>query len=81
MTAETNKIKQKSLEEIHNRALEEAEAAIKHPYVFRKPIKSVAVIGAGSSGVSYFLYLLLSGVVIFTFFVIVTISKTFKRLR
>lgn len=45
----------KTLEETIKMSIEEAEEALKHPYVFKKPIKNVAVIGAGPSGVSYFM--------------------------
>lgn len=49
------KHEKKTLEETVQLSLAEAEEALKHPFVFKKPIKNVAVIGAGPSGVSDFL--------------------------
>lgn len=42
-----------TLEEVINYSLEEAEEALNNPYQFKHPIKNVAVIGAGPSGVKY----------------------------
>ncbi|KAG2193831.1 hypothetical protein INT47_004698 [Mucor saturninus] len=44
------KHEKKTLEETVQLSLAEAEEALKHPFVFKKPIKNVAVIGAGPSG-------------------------------
>lgn len=41
---------EKTLEEVIALVLEESERALKEPYEFKKPIKNVAVIGAGPSG-------------------------------
>lgn len=49
MTTDT---KGKSLQDLSEIALKEAEEALKHPYVFKKPLKNVVVIGAGPAGVS-----------------------------
>lgn len=43
---------EKTLEEVISLVLEEADRALKNPYKFKKPIKNVAIIGAGPSGVS-----------------------------
>jgi heterodisulfide reductase subunit A-like polyferredoxin len=42
----------KTLEDLAEVALQEAEEASKHPYTFKKVIKSAAVIGAGPAGVN-----------------------------
>jgi NADH dehydrogenase FAD-containing subunit len=47
--------KQMPLEDTIKMSLDEAEEALKHPFAFKKPIKNVAVIGAGPSGVSNYL--------------------------
>lgn len=47
-----NTTKQITFEEIVQKSLEEANEALKDPYVFKKRIGKVAVIGAGPSGVS-----------------------------
>lgn len=44
---------EKTLEEVISLVLEEADRALENPYKFKKPIKNVAIIGAGPSGVSY----------------------------
>jgi NADH dehydrogenase FAD-containing subunit len=44
--------KQKPIEQVIEESVKEAEEALENPYVFEKPIKNVAVIGAGPSGVS-----------------------------
>ncbi|GAA5808208.1 hypothetical protein MFLAVUS_001593 [Mucor flavus] len=41
---------EKTLEEVISLVLEEADRALKNPYKFKKPIKNVAIIGAGPSG-------------------------------
>lgn len=52
MTLFKNPEEQKPMEELIKECEHEAEEALKDPYVFEKPIKNVAVIGAGPSGVS-----------------------------
>jgi NADPH-dependent glutamate synthase beta subunit-like oxidoreductase len=42
-----------SFEEVINYTIKEAKEALNDPYQFKKPIKNVAVIGAGPSGVKY----------------------------
>lgn len=49
----TEKNRELSLEEIHEIIINEAEEALKDPYVFKNTIKNVAVIGAGPAGVSH----------------------------
>lgn len=51
MTILKNEEDQKPIEDLIEECLKEAEEALKHPFVFEKPIKNVAVIGAGPSGV------------------------------
>ncbi|KAG2231831.1 hypothetical protein INT48_003749 [Thamnidium elegans] len=41
---------EKTLEEVISLVLEESKKALKYPYKFKKPIKNVAIIGAGPSG-------------------------------
>lgn len=53
MTKETREL---SLEEIREIVINEADEALKDPYVFKKPIENVAIIGAGPAGVSLFVY-------------------------
>ncbi|KAI8995016.1 hypothetical protein BDB01DRAFT_775022 [Pilobolus umbonatus] len=43
---------EKEIEKVNNLFLEEAEEALRNPFVFKKSIKNVAVIGAGVSGLS-----------------------------
>lgn len=47
-----SKPKEITFEDIVNKSLEEANEALKDPYVFKSDIQKVAVIGAGPSGVS-----------------------------
>lgn len=50
-TAETQK-KNKTMNQVIEESISEALQAFEDPYVFEKPIKRVAVIGAGPSGLS-----------------------------
>ncbi|KAG1077247.1 hypothetical protein G6F42_024976 [Rhizopus arrhizus] len=45
-----SKPKEITFEDIVNKSLEEANEALKDPYVFKSDIQKVAVIGAGPSG-------------------------------
>lgn len=47
-----NQPAQISFQDIVDKSLEEANEALKDPYVFKSDIQKVAVIGAGPSGVS-----------------------------
>jgi NADPH-dependent glutamate synthase beta subunit-like oxidoreductase len=42
-----------TFEEVIDYTIKEAKEALDDPYKFKKPIKNVAVIGAGPSGVKY----------------------------
>lgn len=48
-----NTTKQITFEEIVQKSMEEANEALKDPYIFKTHIRKVAVIGAGPSGVSW----------------------------
>lgn len=73
-----------SFEDLVNKSLEEANEALKDPYVFKSDIKKVAVIGAGPSGVSHGIYgCVVTGIYAKSIcvFCIVGIRKTLKGSR
>ena len=52
MTATETLTPSKPMDQVINESLQESKASLSDPYTFDKPIKNVAVIGAGPSGVS-----------------------------
>lgn len=73
---------EKTLEEVISLVLEEADRALQNPYEFKKPIKNVAIIGAGPSGVSlhnnHHIFFFAKKNVFFFLFFLVTNRKTLE---